>query len=435
MERVEFTPRADWRRRIQQTGLVYSHSVREDGTDVEYWNEGAAYVFTLPEVEALERQTEELHGMCLEAARYMASGELGTLGLTRDGFELAAWSLEQAEPDVYARFDLAYAGDGSPAKLLEYNGDTPTGLIEASVTQWHWMRERVESGELPADTDQWNGIHEALVARWRTLLHESLRSEDGGRLFVAHSDLDTAGEDWDTVAYMRDLAAEAGWEHTGIEMKDIGWHGIARQFVGNQEPAGSARSVFTLPGDEPGTQWPVIRNLFKLYPWEDLVSGDDRATGDQEFGAFLVSDRGRLGHWYEPAWKMFLSNKLLLVALWRLFPGHENLLPSYADGPNGMTDFVVKPVFGREGDGITVHRADGSATSNGSEYRRAGTSGERVWQQYHELPDFPGSNGHNHPVLGSWVVDGESFGVGIRESDGPITDYWCRFAPNLIRQS
>ncbi len=75
--------------------------------------------------------------MSLEAARYLASGELGTLGLTPEGFELASWSLEQGEPDVYARFDLAYAGDGSPAKLLEYNGDTPTGLIEASVTQWH----------------------------------------------------------------------------------------------------------------------------------------------------------------------------------------------------------------------------------------------------------------------------------------------------------
>ncbi len=108
------------------------------------------------------------------------------------------------------------------------------------------------------------------------------------------------------------------------------------------------------------------------------MSGDDRASGDQEFGAFLVSDRGRLGRWYEPAWKMFLSNKLLLVALWRLFPGHDNLLPSFADGPGGMTDFVVKPVFGREGDGIAVHRADGSVTSNGTEYRRAGTGGERV---------------------------------------------------------
>ena len=32
--------------------------------------------------------------------------------------------------------------------------------------------------------------------------------------------------------------------------------------------------------------------------------------------------------------------------------------------------------------------------------------------------DFDG----NRPVLGLWVVDGESVGCGIRESDGPVTD-------------
>ena len=432
MRRIELDPRPDWQRTIKQSGLIYSRSVRDDGSAVEYWNDGAAYVFTLPEVEQLERETEELHRMSREAARYLATGALGHLGLTPQAFEFAQWSLEQDEPDVYARFDLAYTGDGSPAKMLEYNADTPTGLIEASVTQWFWLQDRLRTGALPADADQWNGLHEALVERWRTLLHRSLSEGEGGRLFVAHSDADIYGEDWDTVAYMRDLAGEAGWEHTGIEMKDIGWHHGARQFVGVPEPWGSSRSIQALPGDEPGTQYPVIRNLFKLYPWEDVVSGDDRVVGDQEFGALLIAGRGLFGRWYEPAWKMFLSNKLLLVALWRLYPDHPNLLPAYADGPNGLTDFVVKPVFGREGDGIRVHRADGSVTSNGQEYRREGLGRERVWQQYHELPDFPGANGSNHPVLGSWVVNDESYGVGIRESDGPITDYFCRFVPNVI---
>ena len=136
MHRIEMDPRPDWERTIKQSGLIYSRSVRDDGSAVEYWNDGAAYVFTLPEVEQLERETEELHRMSREAARYLATGELGTLGLPPRAFEFAQWSLEQAEPDVYARFDLAYAGDGSPAKMLEYNADTPTGLIEASVTQW-----------------------------------------------------------------------------------------------------------------------------------------------------------------------------------------------------------------------------------------------------------------------------------------------------------
>jgi hypothetical protein len=36
------------------------------------------------------------------------------------------------------------------------------------------------------------------------------------------------------------------------------------------------------------------------------------------------------------------------------------------------------------------------------------------------------------PGTRAWVVDGESVGVGIRESDGYITDYFCRFVPNVI---
>jgi len=31
-----------------------------------------------------------------------------------------------------------------------------------------------------------------------------------------------------------------------------------------------------------------------------------------------------------------------------------------------------------------------------------------------------------------WVVDGRTVGVGIRESNGALTDYWCRFAPHLV---
>ncbi len=137
----------------------------------------------------------------------------------------------------------------------------------------------------------------------------------------------------------------------------------------------------------------MIRNLFKLYPWEDLVSGEDRVVGDQEFGALLIAGRGLFGRWYEPAWKMFLSNKLLLVALWRLFPDHPNLLPAYADGPNGMTDFVVKPVFGREGDGIRVHRADGSVASNGQEYRREGRVASACGSSTTSCPTTPGAAG------------------------------------------
>jgi glutathionylspermidine synthase len=36
-------------------------------------------------------------------------------------------------------------------------------------------------------------------------------------------------------------------------------------------------------------------------------------------------------------------------------------------------------------------------------------------------------------VLGSWLIDGEPAGMGIRESDGPITNNTSRFVPHLFR--
>ena len=35
-------------------------------------------------------------------------------------------------------------------------------------------------------------------------------------------------------------------------------------------------------------------------------------------------------------------------------------------------------------------------------------------------------------MLGAWVVDGEPAGLGIRESDGLVTDNLCFFVPHTI---
>ncbi|GAA0679659.1 hypothetical protein GCM10010193_36590 [Kitasatospora atroaurantiaca] len=59
-------------------------------------------------------------------------------------------------------------------------------------------------------------------------------------------------------------------------------------------------------------------------------------------------------------------------------------------------------------------------------------------QQLHPLPDFDG----NRTALGTWVVDGEAAGLGIRETDdSPITlpqpsaggtPMGARFLPHII---
>jgi glutathionylspermidine synthase len=159
----------------------------------------------------------------------------------------------------------------------------------------------------------------------------------------------------------------------------------------------------------------LIQNIFKLYPWEWLVA--------EEYGAHLSKMLTTM-HWIEPAWKMLLSNKAMLAILWELFPNHPNLLPCYLDGPRDLKDFVKKPFLSREGANIEVYRDRTLRAVTGGHY-----DGPVVYQALQELPDFEG----NRPVIGSWVVGNDAAGIGIRESNGLVTDNKSRFVPHIIR--
>lgn len=107
-----------------------------------YWNESAFYEFTAREVDILEAATNELEAMSLAAVQPLIEH---------------SWEAEQ--PSLYGRFDLAWGGEASP-KLLEYNADTPTSLVEAAVAQWYWLEDTHPGA------DQFNSIHERLIAAW-----------------------------------------------------------------------------------------------------------------------------------------------------------------------------------------------------------------------------------------------------------------------------
>nr|WP_145483052.1 MULTISPECIES: glutathionylspermidine synthase family protein [Streptomyces] len=393
MERRTITPRPDWQRTVEEQGLIYPLTRHPDGSLRPYWDESAYYVFSLPEVEALEETVAELHAMCLAAAGHLVErGRLADLGITDPAVAAAvteSWRRRAELPSFYGRFDLRYDGTG-PAKLLEYNADTPTSLVEAASPQWFWMEDRFPGA------DQWNSLHERLVESWR---RQSALLPPGSLLHFAHSAADELGEDLMTVAYLKETAEQAGLRTDWLAMEEIGWDTLSGRFVDN-------RLRF-------------IRALFKLYPWEWLTT--------DAFGGHVLDtldNGGGTGStlWIEPAWKMLLSNKALLAVLWELYPGHPNLLPSYLDGPRELaatTGYAAKPLLGREGEGITLHPPGLPAAVRPEPC---------CYQRLAPPPAFDG----NHVVLGAWVIDGEPAGLGIRESAGPVTDGYARFLPHVI---
>jgi glutathionylspermidine synthase len=391
MKRTETQPRARWQQTVESQGLVFPLTIKDDGTAVPYWYESAYYTLTMAEVDALEDTTAELYRMCLAAAeRIVVHDRFKDLGITDPRVIQAireSWAAQP--PSLYSRFDLRYDGpEGGPAKLLEYNADTPTMLLESAICQWYWLQDT------RPDLDQWNSLHERLVDRWKAL---RVRFSHGPVHF-AFAVSDESGEDLMTSAYVAETAEQAGLTPVQLPIERIGWHPASGWFV-----------------DEADVR---IRTLFKLYPWEWIV--------DEEFGVHALETLDRT-QWIEPVWKMLLSNKALLAILWELYPDHPNLLPAYLDGPRDLVNYVAKPLLGREGASIKI--VTGAET-----FEQPGCYGEEGYccQEFAPLRSFPGRDGGGRAVLGSWLVADEPAGLGIRESDGLITDSCSRFVPHVI---
>lgn len=375
MKRIACKPRANWRELVEQDGLLWHGA---DGSG--YWDESAYYEFSLREIDAIEAATNELHAMCLRAAQEVIDQRLyGNFGIPTHMIPLIEATWEAEPPSLYGRFDLAVDPRGG-IKMLEYNADTPTTLLEAAVIQWAWF-EQTKLG-----SDQFNSIHDRLVETWQ---YFSDCIPDKRVSFCAVD----APEDGFTLAYLQETAAQAGYETESFPIAEMGWDG--REFVS-------------------GASGAPLGAVFKLYPWEWLAH--------EEFAAHLGTSKVT---WIEPVWKMLLSNKAILAVLWRLYPNHPFLLEATLQTPYPLAGWVRKPKMSREGANVTLFGIHGGRISTEGDYGEEGF----VYQRDAGLASFDG----RYPVVGSWIVGQVAAGIGIRESSGPVTDNLSRFVPHAIR--
>ena len=370
MQRQVIVPRPDGAQKLEAQGLSF-HS-RDN-----YWREDVCYRFDLKQVEVLETATNELHGMCvatLDAA--IKQERLGQLAVPQAFWDQVAASLRDNDFSLYGRMDFSYDGKSAP-KLLEYNADTPTSLLESAVCQWFWLEDQFPGA------DQFNSIHERLIARWHEL-------PGTGPIHLAG--ITDNEEDWANIAYLADTVTQAQREPRPLGIEDLGWDPDRNIFV-------------DLEGDP-------IEQLFKLYPWEWLMR--------EEFGAHLASCSTQF---IEPMWKAPLACKGLLPMLWELHPGHPNLLPAYFE-PGRLSEYARKPLYSREGANIGLYSNAVCLAQTHGPYGEQGY----VYQALEPLPSFDG----RFPVIGSWLIDGQSAGMCIREDASPITTNTSHFVPHYF---
>lgn len=384
MQRIAISERANWHEIAAEYGFSFHTMYGEP-----YWCEDACYQFSLAQIERLETVSAQLHQMCLQVVeKVINSDELLTrFCIPKHTWNFVRQSWQSQEPSLYSRLDFAWDGHGEP-RLLENNADTPTALYETAFFQWLWLEDQMHAGNLPANSDQFNSLQEKIIDRFATL-----KAQYGCHL-LHFSCCQDSNEDRGTVQYLQDCAREAG---------------IADKFLFIEEIGLGEKGQFTDLQDQ------VISNVFKLYPWEYLLR-ENFSTKLQDAGV----------RWLEPAWKCVLSNKALLPLLWQMFPGHPNLLEAYfAQDPHPVLDcYVEKPLFSREGANVRI-------VEHGKEITRVdGPYGEEgyIVQQFHPLPKFA----DNYTLIGSWLIDDQPAGIGIREDKTPVTQDLSRFYPHFF---
>lgn len=366
MKRFSITPRVNYAKTIESLGF-YFHP--------DYWKEDAYYSFNAAEVESIYKATEDCYKMYCDAVEHCINDDK-LLDLLKIPIEMRPWIRESWDRDdlsLYGRFDFAFV-NGVP-KLLEFNADTPTSLLEASVIQWQWKEDRFP------DNDQFNDIHEALVQSFKDI-HEVYKNDN----YVFASFLDDT-EDNGTTSYLVACANEAGLTTTEVDIRDI-----------------KIDEDCLLPDNTP------VKCCFKLYPWEMMFR-------ENPYGCTSKM------RWIEPLWKSLMSNKAMLPILYSLYPNSPYILPAYFDSDN-LKDYCKKPIFSREGANVELVKGGMTIEKTEGEYGSEG----HIYQQLVDMPSFGG----NYPIIGSWVIGGESHGIGIRETKTKVTDNMSNFVPHII---
>ncbi|KAG9407904.1 hypothetical protein AC1031_021142 [Aphanomyces cochlioides] len=269
-----------------------------------YWNDEAAYDVQSADAKTLRDATFNLHAMCLKAVDMVANSEdlmdIFEIPLNLRGAVKESWA--RREKDLLGRFDFIWDGRGPP-KLLEYNADTPTTLVETAVGQQLWAEEVLKT-EKPGALC-FNDTEDYLVKGWRRVVPEKQRVHLAGT--------NASVEESEHVNYMYRTAVKAGLDAIKVQVSSLEVDSEKGQLVDRTLPFYDADAS------------PNIDIIWKLYPYEWLA---EEVLGDQ---LFVNGKPTTKTTWIEPAWKLILGNKAILALLWQMYTNHPNLLPASYD--------------------------------------------------------------------------------------------------------
>ena len=347
---------------------------------------------------AFYEASNELYDMFVEAGEYVIENDLlHDIGIPFNLQEVVKLSWESdVHWHLYGRFDFAGGLDKKPIKLLEFNADTPTSLLDTAVAQWAMLKKNGFD-----DESQFNNIHQSILENFQRLvtLEESVEKfdehYDGWKILF--SSIKGVQEDENTVKYLMSIAIEAGFEC---------------EFA----------YIETIEFDDEGIYYKdkEYEYFFKLLPWEDI------AIEESDLATILTNIiKNQKAIVLNPAYTLMFQSKAFMKILWDLFPKHPLLLET-SNEPLENKSYVKKPIFGREGRNITIVDDSGKViSSSDGEYENF----NMIYQEFATLNSDSEEKNYQAGVFFAY----EGCGLGFRSDDKLIIDDNSQFVAHIIR--
>lgn len=373
LTRRAISPRPDWRQTARD--IDYGYFTNADKT--EAWNENSAYFMTPDGYDQIRKASERLFEMCLRVINEAINTPNGLdafhIPKMHQDYVRASWNSPSINNFLIGRFDLAW--HEGQIKLIEFNADTPATLPESTLMQQIWLRDY-------ASTTGQKGLG-----------NPGLRTD---LILDTLADIFAGGvcADVHIVPYPDNLEDATHARYWQKWVTDAGGQGIICDI----------RSIRVNASGHYTHNGRVIQTMLKMYPWELML----REEGSRHLATAHCDI-------LNPAWTSLLSNKHLLVALWNKYPGDPLLLQT-GYTPDGMTDYVAKPVHGRGGENVSIFQDKTPLAQSPGSYGIF----PMIYQERAKTTITPTS-----PVttsVGAWILssNGHFGGITFREDRSPI---------------
>ncbi len=397
--------------------------MREEG--VFTWDRMYGEEYALADIHLITREfrrelanaTERLGSLFAKVVPVLQQAEdalLLELGVPSQALAAVRTVVSQTVPTIIGRFDFAQTEEGF--KMLEYNSDTPTGIVEAFCVNGRACRffDRQDPNE---------GMNMQLARAFGNMI-EAYRRRGYPTEKIWFSSLDWHEEDKGTTQY---LLRESGLQARFSPLEHLR--------VWNDR-------LYVLDGQE----MQPVDVLYRLHALEKLAEEQDEdgyPTGAHVLS--LIADR-KLAIINPPS-AFLIQTKALQALIWNLheqgqfFHDEEHdtiaryMLPTYFENRFlGETDYVTKPVFGREGGGVVLFDADGGIAEKDQE--DSYWEQQMIYQKRVELPKITVNTEagvyDGRLLWGSFLIGGEPSAI-VARVGGPITNNMSYYLPVGIK--